>query len=324
MINFMDILRNIKDMYEQRKILNFEEKKFRRYCSDTIFNNKSTTLEREIIVLGHTIEKGLSHKNIKPKFGIKIAKKLENTLKEYDNVEDKDDFILQNGISILQQYVFINEKIGVLKDELPKVKLEMNKYSKSDVGAYMINGHDFFENCQESFEKIAQSRKTMRLYDLTSEKIKVDEIREIIKIAINSPSACNRQAVRVHIVTDQNKIKKICNIQKGANGFGEHAGALLIVTSDLRFYTIAERRLPMYDCGLFAMSLVYAAYQKKLGCCILNGSFDKVQETKCSEIVDIKSYEMISSIILLNKIDDNDSFLIAKSERRKIEDIIRY
>ena len=321
----MDILRNIKDMYEQRKILNFEEKKFRRYCSDTIFNNnKSTTLEREIIVLGHTIEKGLSHKNIKPKFGIKIAKKLENTLKEYDNVEDKDDFILQNGISILEQYVFINEKIGVLKDELPKVKLEMNKYNKSDVGAYMINGHDFFENSQESFEKIAQSRKTMRLYDLTSEKIKVDEIREIIKIAINSPSACNRQAVRVHIVTDQNKIKKICNIQKGANGFGEHAGALLIITSDLRFYTIAERRLPMYDCGLFAMSLVYAAYQKKLGCCILNGSFGKVQETKCSEIVDIKSYEMISSIILLNKIDDNDSFLIAKSERRKIEDIIRY
>ena len=323
MIKILDILRKIKDLDGQRKVWNFEKNKYKKFCSDSIWKSDSmTSCARDIIILGHTIEKGLSHQNIKPRFGMDVARRLAEKLNSYVNYEKIDVFVIQIGVSILDKYINANVNVGVSKEDLPQLRPELEKYKESNVGAYLTNGYQFFLNSQEAFDQLACSRRTMRLYDSTSKEISSGEIRKIIEIATNSPSACNRQAVRIHIITEHDKIKKLCDVQGGARGFGENAGALLIITADLRFYTMAERRLPMYDCGLFSMNLLYAAYQQKLGCCILNGSFNKIQEKKCNDIVKIESNELISSFILLNKVEEQEEFLVAKSERRKVDDII--
>ncbi|MSS77684.1 hypothetical protein FYJ26_04550 [Anaerococcus sp. WCA-380-WT-2B] len=324
-MKLMDILRALKDKYNQTKTIKYDLKKYKNYCCDSYSNVEScTTYERDILVLGHTIEKGLSHKNIKAKFGIDSANLLAKKLSQYVKVNDINNFVLSNGVSILRKYININESIGVPSNELPKIDFDVDKINKSNVGTYEISKSDFFKNSQESFNILAESRRTVRLYDSTSEPISNDEINEVIRVAQNTPSPCNRQAVRIHIVKDKEKIKQLCDIQKGSNGFGINSGALLVVVSDLRYYTVAERRLPMYDCGSFSMSLVYSAFQKNLGTCILNGSFNETQDRKCKEILGLSDYEIISSFIILNKIVDKESILVAKSERRNLEEIVNY
>ena len=74
----VNLLKFCKDTYCQKRIWNYEKKKYKKYSNDTITIKKSVLFyERNIIILGHTIEKGLSHKNIKPKFGIEVAKEPE-------------------------------------------------------------------------------------------------------------------------------------------------------------------------------------------------------------------------------------------------------
>lgn len=324
MNRLMNVLRFLKDIYRQRKVWKFEKEKYQKYCSDSLLNRGSVVeYERNILILGHTLEKGLSHKTIKQKFGLDVANRLAFNLNMYASLSCCDDFILMNGISIFRQYIEANVKAGVRRDELPQLSEGLEAYAVSDVGSYLISGKEFFGNSKESFDRIAVSRRTVRLYDQQSQIITLDEIKECLEVAINSPSACNRQAVRVHIITDKEIIQYLCEIQGGSSGFGENAGALIIITSDLRYYTMKERRLPMYDCGLFSMSLLYAFYQKKIGCCILNGSFNEEQEDKIIKKISISSFEMISSFILLNKISDDDLIMVAKSQRKKVDEIIK-
>ena len=59
------------------------------------------------------------------------------------------------------------------------------------------------------FSDLALSRRSIRKY--IEKEIPLDEIKEIIKIAISAPSACNSQCWRFVAVSDKSVIKKIEN-----------------------------------------------------------------------------------------------------------------
>ena len=63
---------------------------------------------------------------------------------------------------------------------------------------------------------------------------------------------------------------RIIGLQPGNRGFGDSAGAVIVVTGDIRSYAEAgERRQSLVDASLFAMTLVYALHAQGLGTCML-------------------------------------------------------
>lgn len=321
----IDKLKALKLQLINMKILMLDFKQMLKFSSGMEkVHVRKATLERDLIVLSHTIEKGLSHKNIKPLFGRGIVKSLLENLNLYIKYKDLNRYYVVYASSILKKYIETNINVGVSKSDLPIILDELNEYVTDKCGAYRISEKDFFAPCLSNFTDLAKARHSVRLYDTKSDEIEKDVIKKCIDVAQLSPSACNRQATRVHVIYDKKKIKELSNIQGGARGFGENSGVMVIITQDLRYYYAFERRIPMYDAGLFSMTFIYALFENRIGSCVLNGSLSLEQERHVREIVDIAPCEMIASFIVLSKIPKNQSIGLAKSYKKSSDEITYY
>jgi hypothetical protein len=120
-----------------------------------------------------------------------------------------------------------------------------------------------------AFEQLVCERRSVRTY--SGSIIPNDVITQCVALAKRSPSACNRQAVRVHVYSDKKQVALILERQNGNRGFGRSADKLLLITYDLRaLVSSAERNLPFLDGGLFAMTLIYALQDSAVATCCLN------------------------------------------------------
>ena len=323
MNSFVVFLKRIRSTILQRSNINWEKKQYLKFCNSYgVLPDENNRIERDILILSHTLEKGLSHKKIKQKFGFPSATQLADEIKKYGKKEERNSYIHSLGISTLNQYVKVNSENGVHVSELKNVSVQDKPDYELSTGAYEITGRKLFEKKDKEFSDFINGRRALRLYDQRSLPIDYKDIVDCVIMAQESPSACNRQAYHVYYTDKAEIISKICEVQKGSKGFGENAGGLIVISSDLRFYTVAEKRLPMFDCGLFSMSLVYALYSKKIGTCILNGSFNRNQDKIVKDLLGINEFEMISTIVLVNKINDDDIVKIACSPRKDVNDVL--
>ena len=312
---------------------NYHTKKTLLYDVDTYASQYSTSIQsevlgykaaRDILVCCHVVEKGLSHKNLKPLFGLDRVSQISSALQEYISKGGRDSYIINMAISTLEEYNKVNSELGVTSDKLIKVPdLGSFELTSFNVGVDRLSKEEYFSCCNASFSQMCEQRHSVRLYDAKSEPITETEIIDCIRVAQNCPSACNRQAVRIKIITKKDLQDKVCEIQGGSKGFGENAGAVLIITSDISLYEPSERRMPMLDCGLFIMKLVYAFYERQIGTCVLNGSFNLEREKQIREVAPIPDNEMYAAVIALSKIPDGDDIRIAHSVKRDVKDIVK-
>src|SRR5690606_10197493 len=101
------------------------------------------------------------------------------------------------------------------------------------------------------------SRHSIRSFD--NDRIERSLIEEAVRMALFTPSACNRQPWRVYVVDDHKLLREVLNLQGGNRGFGDTVPCVLVVTGDLSATLhVGERYQPWLDGGMFAMSLVYA------------------------------------------------------------------
>lgn len=233
----------------------------------------------------HILEKGLSHKDIRYNFGESVLSSLSSYLNEFNkNNYDKNELAYKNAISALKEYVNLHEKdridISFLREIFTEKVLE-DVYDCSDLfgGSKYINLET--KKKVNSFSKLACNRYSIREFSDTS--VDIFEIEEAIKIAQKSPSACNRQSVRVHIITDKKMILKLLEIQNGLRGY-QLPNVLLVTTVDQIAYSAEnDRNMGYIDGGLFTMSLLYALEERLIGACLLNTNFPKKvdREIKC-------------------------------------------
>ena len=305
------------------RVLKYDINKYADYSSTSSFSNQNgRKAARDILVYCHVVEKGLSHKHIKPLFGYDKVKIISDSLVKYVEQGGDDQFIISLAISTLKHYNDTNRKIGVEEDKL--IPIPMYEHSDIDVGVDALSADDLFCTEKGYFEKFCKSRHSIRLYDCSSDPVDDKLILKSIEIAQTAPSACNRQSTRVRVIKSKESIQRVLNIQGGASGFGDNSGAVLVISSDISLYAPTERRLPMLDAGLFAMNLLYALHDNNIGACILNGSFTLERERKMQEIVPLPPNEMYCAVIALSAIPKDESVLIAKSCKRPIESIVSF
>lgn len=323
-MSLLDALKSIKRYFinirtlEQDNIMYFSQ-----YATSFKSVQMGRSAARDILVFCHVVEKGLSHKNLKPLFGLDRVSHIESSLKEYLSKGGNDSFIIDLAVSTLLEYNKVNSLLGVPDEKLIKIPDVGNFCTDGlNVGVDNKSKEKFFSGSKSCFSQMCVHRHSVRLYDVKSEPITTSEIIDGIQMAQNCPSACNRQAVRIKIITNPELKNRICEIQGGAREFGENSGALLIITSDISLYEPSERRIPMLDCGIFIMNLVYAYYEMHIGTCILNGSFSIDREKKMRNVVPIPENEMYSAVIALSKIPDGEDILVANSIKRNVDDII--
>jgi nitroreductase len=299
----------------------FYKRRFWGYWSDLPKNSRSkTTIEHEIMVLCHTIEKALSHMNLRPLFAEKKIIMINKLVRSYVEKFDVDEYIVNLACSTINLWSETNRALGVATDRL--IFIDDIKYDNINVGIDVMDKENYFKSSDLPFGQLTNARHSVRLYDSKSLKITLDRLLKIVSVASLCPSACNRQATRVKIILNKDKIKHICEVQQGSRGFGENCGALLLITSDIRYYMLSEQRVPMLDAGIFVQNLLYSLYAEKLGSCVLNASFTVAQENALCKYVKLPDYEMLAAIIAVSDISEGLMFKVARSTKKEVQSII--
>jgi nitroreductase len=190
------------------------------------------------------------------------------------------------------------------------------------VGNQLLTREEIVDIAPRDPDAFFTKRCSVRQFD-ESKEIDQTTLKRIAYLAQKTPSVCNRQVGRLYIFTDSAKRNEILKYQDGNKGFGDTAGAILIVTADLTcFYKLGERNQGYIDGGMYVMSIVYIAHSLGLGSCMLNWSMDSKRDIPLRKIMNMPDNEVIVTMIALGHL--KDQFYVAASPRRNLQDITKF
>ncbi|RKS84694.1 nitroreductase [Orbus hercynius] len=320
-----DFLRVNYNKYKIRKAYYYDYKRYCEYSSTTDLNSQ-LKLEAMIIRESHIIEKGLTMPEIRIGFGEQKMLSLCNNCYDYITKYTPVTPQVAHAISVIKEYqIFqsknnfelcaeLNTRISSLLSSRVVSNIEASQQEKITKEAY-------FTHVDSPFATFSSSRKSIRNY--SSEEIPLERLQDAFSIALNTPSACNRQTVRTYVYSDKSTIKKILDAQMGAGGFGYLSNKLIVITAELGVFSEAQERYQAYiDGGIYAMNLLYALHSLKIAGCILNCSHTPGKDLILRDLCKIKDSENFIAMISCGI--PPEVFAIAISKRYRLEDIVTF
>lgn len=244
----------------------------------------------------HQIEKGLSHQNFRYGFGRRPLQYLAELLPRYvASVPQYDqDVVYLSAIAALHEYIEKHEghdsDIEYVKQLFASQLWEAIVQSTSDCGgSIIVTAESKRNNKTKTYTELAEGRHSIREY--SDVPVSYDELKPALQSAMRTPSVCNRQPARVHVVLDSVVIEKALKIQAGFNGYSIPP-ALILITADTRVFMSQQEHNEGYtDGGLFGMSLLLALEEQQLAACPLNTMFRASAEKKTRQLLHIPDYE---------------------------------
>lgn len=297
-----------------------------RHSNSVFKNNSKSKLIGRIIAHYHVIEKGLTMPDKKVSFGQDALMNLINLLLIYkSNGYNFNDVQILAALNSISQYKVYHEKTNNLTDSL-KGHID-NILSFSENSKY----YEKFENIDTTYYQnikslnfIEFSKKRFSLRNFSGANLSIDSINEAIELAMNAPSACNRQANRVYVTLNDELLNKILKLQSGNRGFGYLAKGLIVCTSEVGVFDgLNEIREPYLNSGMFIMNLVYALQFCEIGSCILNWAVFNDRDKKLRDLLKIPKSEVVTVLIAIGKLPDKE-ITITKSKRYKGIEITKY
>lgn len=294
--------------------------KLRKYNASNHTSSDIEKMQYTILRLNHTLEKGMSMRNPRKGFGRQKASRLIGLLNHYSALylsADKD--FLQYPISTINSYINYTIASGI---EIPDIQNAFKRLinrigfvcKDSPGGIAIVTKEEILNGAFGNFESLLKSRHSIRYFD--AEVPQIEEIKQALKLAQKTPSACNRQGWKTHVFM-WDKSVELLKWQGGCNGFEEEIKCAILVTANLKAFFYYEVHQAYVDGGLYAMNLINAIHSLGLGTIPLSVGFNykKLKELGCKfEIPDNEVPIVIIGVGVLQ-----DKFKIAVSERKKIE-----
>jgi len=148
-----------------------------------------------------------------------------------------------------------------------------------------------------------------------------DEVSQCVRLAMRSPSACNRQMVRLRIAEDEEAKKLLYETLHGTGGIDYHTCRLGVITFDARSLDFCgERNQGYLNVGLFAMTLVYAFHWMGIGSCLLQFGNTFAEERMLVCRLGIPPTERIGVGIAFGHLESSD--VVPASVRRKADEVV--
>ena len=308
--------------YKIKREMNLDYKQFKNNYQENC--NTKEHLEYSIMLLVHSLEKGMCHENMRP-FGFEKISSLIKKMQEYEKYDKEfQSTASKMGISIINNWLLLFDKqnwektttYNDAKEYINKIKnIEVKLV---DVGFKELNNPT--SNKYNNFDYLDAVKTRHSVRNFNKKKLERKDIEYCIKSAILSPSACNRQMIKIYYIADERKKKELEKLIMGLSGFNKENVNLFVITFDISAFTFyGERNQGYLNAGLFSMNLVNAMHFRGIGSCFLQWGNTNREETKIKQLLSIPKNERIAIVIGAGYYTDKN--LIAKSARKKIEEI---
>ncbi|MBL0602056.1 nitroreductase family protein [Aeromonas dhakensis] len=327
MIGTGGVNRIMRVRYFQLLIANFV-KDFNLYLKhSTVFNQQGLhKIECQLILDYHSVEKGLLFRNTKPRFAQPRIQNLHPSLALGVIKENVNRSQIRVAYQVMCEYYELHKKMDIdISDYYTLSQYQGYKEILGDAyfahfkGAIDYTRDEFYAPVSADFSKFSNSRKSVREY--TGELVPTSLIEQAITLALNTPSVCNRQACKVYLLEDKERIDKLLIIQGGLTGYTKNINQVLLLTVDRNyFYTVGERNQFYIDGGMFLMNMLYALHYYKIANCPANWGKLINEEEQLTGVVDLPESEKIICVVPIG-IAKNE-FRVTLSQRRELSEVL--
>jgi nitroreductase len=287
--------------------------------SYTVKRNSKENLA-ELMVANHVLEKGITMPGRNLGFGYEKVRSIISKCREYIKIYSPNHIEIQTTIDILQQYYDLHiENHFELPGDIIAGIIEVQKSKLYNTKlCYEITKSEYFAST-DNFKDFALSRHSVRWY--SDKNIDDEDIINAIQLAQTAPSACNRQEIRVYIISAEDKKKAVLELQNGNRGFGHLANRILLITTDMGFWKCKNRTSAFLDAGIFTMNLLYALHYYKICACTLNAHLSIKTKKKLRNIVNFSKSEI--PVVFITIGNAPEKFMVTGSQRVEREAIYK-
>lgn len=276
----------------------------------------------------HGFEKGLSrNKNFRPGFGEASMKPLSIEMNQWlAKGGNSQDSFFQVAASVMHVYFARHRALQVDVGHFwklfhPAVQVQIEQADPACGGSIAANltrevlVSDFPDR---SFRDVVFGRRSVR--EFNDLPVGDEDIRRAVNIALQAPSVCNRQPVRVHQIEDIEAARAVLELQGGFKGY-KLPPKLVLLTSDLSVFVGAvERNQGYIDGGLFMMLFLLALEQLGLGGCCLNTAMNLEREAATRKLLGIPESEVFISYVAIGHYDSEGQ--VPRSKRLSADDVL--
>lgn len=273
--------------------------------------------EYAILQTSHRLEKALCYQKIKSGRGHDKAKRLCELVKKEKDNEWPNLFAIETGSAVLQAWT---EKMASIGDDVREIQNLMSKYaiipSGVEDGGYITLKHDEFTDFDsDQIKKLFYSRHSVR--NFSREPVSNEDIEEAVKMAMRSPSACNRQATKVYVIPSEVREKAGFENENNADKY-------LILTGAIDAFSLSEFNDQLISTSIFAGYLNLALHACGIGSCFLRKNIIR-KNSYCETIrrvADIPDNEQIIVELAVGYYPEN--VVVPVSNRKNVNDVIVY
>lgn len=260
--------------------------------------------EANITRLYHTIEKGLSYEDFRPGFGKANINLLISQLKAYSNKYGSDEFFYQTALSTLYSYIEKNKYYGYYPKKVVKEINQLPGFANDCGGVVTFTPTEPIELKKMNYEQLVKSRHSIRHF--SSSPVDVSRIKLAIELAQFTPSACNRQGWKSRIIEDQKVKTQLLNNQNGNRGFGSEIDKLIMVTGDLKYFSVDREMFQVYiDGGMYAKSVLDSLHFYGIATIPLSVALSYEQEKEIRSLINMSDSEVFVLLIGIGNYPDN-------------------
>lgn len=297
----MDLIDGIRDAQSEMRLLRESGKQRKRFLRN--YSRRSCTkapqIESRIIFFTHQIEKGLSHSDFRYGFGRGVMPQLSAMLQRLQKADEDylHNSVYVNAIAALSEYRRRHEAakydIGFMAQIFPsdiwaQVK-ELPDRDYPNGGSLVVRASDKPDGLADAFTKLSEARHSIR--EFSDEPVTEEQILAAARMAMRTPTVCNRQSTRLHVMLDGELIKQALELQGGFKGFATPPALILVTADNQVFMNPDERNEGFVDGGLFGMSLLYALEASGLAACPLNTMLPSKRDDVTRDLLHIPDSE---------------------------------
>ena len=278
------------------------------------------TTNYAILQTSHRLEKGMCIRNPRAGWGYDKAMRLVDLIHSEEQNPNPDTEAVDIGKAVLAAYVehkkAQNDSVEKLDTLNAKIKtFNMAESVKRDFGGTNHIFRDQLTIDKEAVEKLFFTRHSVRDFD--DSEIDPAKIIKAVEYALRAPSACNRQATHIYIMTEAERIKA-----GGGNEY--HANRYIILTGIMDAYVPNELDDWIVSTSIFAGYLSLALHAQGIGACVIRKPtvYEESFEQGLRNVCSIPKNEAI--IIELAIGNYKEEFEVPISYRRSAGDVIKH
>lgn len=318
----IDAERMLKSMFMLIKLMMHDAFVYASWSSTFSMRGKER-VEARIMAYVHTVEKAFSLKETKEGFGKNNVRILLGLMGRYRKIDPEHDLstAFLSGMGVVNKYIKYMMGKGERIDEIVRMyDLVRDGKEYQECGSIIIDKREILDSIKIDFNRFIKSRRSIR--NFTNEDIPLKIIEKAIALAQNAPSVCNRQSVRIHVISELRMIEYVLECQGGAKGFSQYVNKLLLVNSNLNaFHGPQERNQSFVDAGIYSMLLLLSLHSLGLGACALCWFPDIKKERLVKNKLKIDDNELIVLCIAVGVMPE--TVVTAESKRYGINKIFK-